>query len=183
MKTIFIDAGHGGNESGAVRHNIQEKDINLQVAIILKGLIQKDYKVIMLRETDCTISVNNRSQIANHYQIDLGISIHHNACNAKAKVFEIYHSVHAGVGKSFATYLATEYRNIGQLPARESGILTRKSDDGLDYYSVIRNTIAPWIISEFCYIDSDDYYKIDNYAKQYMEASAISRAVHQLFKK
>ncbi|HDL01763.1 MAG TPA: hypothetical protein ENH23_05980 [candidate division Zixibacteria bacterium] len=79
---IVIDAGHGGNDYGAVgQKNIREKDVSLAIAKELAKLIRKDkqFKVIMTRDRDKTMTLEERAKIANQSACDLFISIHANA--------------------------------------------------------------------------------------------------------
>lgn len=79
---IVIDAGHGGNDYGAVgQKNIREKDVSLAIAKELAKLIRKDkqFKVIMTRDRDKTMTLEERAKIANESACDLFISIHANA--------------------------------------------------------------------------------------------------------
>lgn len=82
---IVIDAGHGGKDSGAVNGATFEKDINLAIAKKLKAFLQYNgYTVIMTREDDRFITLNNRCRIANDNKSNLFISIHTNAASAKS---------------------------------------------------------------------------------------------------
>lgn len=84
IKTVVIDAGHGGKDPGAVGLKYHEKDITLKVALKLGGLIEKTYpdvKVVYTRKTDVFVEVYKRAQIANQNKADLFISIH---CNSSA---------------------------------------------------------------------------------------------------
>lgn len=92
--TVIIDAGHGGEDGGAVSPNeIFEKDINLKIALKLKEfLILNGFNVIMIREDDISIydeknrtlhqkkvsDINNRIDIANANKDAIYISIHQN---------------------------------------------------------------------------------------------------------
>ena len=66
-KKIFIDPGHGGNDSGAVGiNNLLEKDINLSVAKKVQDLLKsKGLEVILSRTYDKTLSLNDRTSAAN----------------------------------------------------------------------------------------------------------------------
>lgn len=82
IKTIVIDAGHGGKDPGNIRGSTREKDIALGVALKLGSYIEKylpDVKVIYTRKTDVFIDLNVRAQIANENDADLFISIHANS--------------------------------------------------------------------------------------------------------
>jgi N-acetylmuramoyl-L-alanine amidase len=81
VKTVIIDAGHGGKDPGAVNGKTYEKDIVLAIALKLGNLIKtnlKDVKVIYTRDTDEFIELYERANIANRNKANLFISIH---CN------------------------------------------------------------------------------------------------------
>lgn len=80
--TVVIDAGHGGHDTGAVDNNVREKDINLGVAKKLAAMIGKkmsDVKVVMTRDDDNFISLQERANIANRNRGNLFVSIHTNS--------------------------------------------------------------------------------------------------------
>lgn len=82
VKTIVIDAGHGGKDPGAVGNNLKEKDITLSVALKLGELITKhfkDVKVVYTRNNDEFVELFKRAKIANNAKADLFISIHVNS--------------------------------------------------------------------------------------------------------
>ncbi len=91
MKTVVIDAGHGGKDPGAVyrigkKTISMEKDIALSVALHLGDYIKKyykDVKVIFTRDKDEFIELHKRASIANKNKADLFISIHVNASKKK----------------------------------------------------------------------------------------------------
>jgi len=85
--TVVIDAGHGGKDPGAIGRHIQEKEINLKVALLVGNAIKKDYpgvKVVYTRSTDVYVTLPGRAQIANKANGDLFISIHTNATESKS---------------------------------------------------------------------------------------------------
>lgn len=81
VKTIVIDPGHGGIETGA-RGNFGtlEKDITLAIALRLKEEIERElkYRVVLTREADVVVPLDRRAAIANNNKADLFISIHAN---------------------------------------------------------------------------------------------------------
>lgn len=83
VKTVVIDAGHGGKDPGAIGLNkTYEKNVALAVALDLGNQIKTsfpDVKVIYTRSTDVFIPLVERANIANHNKADLFISIH---CNS-----------------------------------------------------------------------------------------------------
>ena len=82
LRTVVIDAGHGGRDPGAVYGKIREKDITLDVAVRLGEKIRKAYpdvKVIYTRDKDFYVPLHERGKIANRNKADLFISIHVNS--------------------------------------------------------------------------------------------------------
>lgn len=85
IRTIVIDAGHGGKDPGTQGITFKEKDIALAVALKVEELFKQympEIKVIMTRRTDEFVELEERAQIANRNKADLFISIH---CNAAGK--------------------------------------------------------------------------------------------------
>lgn len=84
IKTVVIDAGHGGKDPGAIGKKSKEKDITLSVAKKTGNYIKQncpDVNVIYTRSGDTFVSLLRRAQIANEKNADLFISIH---CNANS---------------------------------------------------------------------------------------------------
>lgn len=82
INTIVIDPGHGGKDPGAIGVNgLEEKEVVLDVSLRLKKLIEKNLKkkVIMTRDKDVFISLDERTLLANAQKADLFISVHANA--------------------------------------------------------------------------------------------------------
>lgn len=78
---ICIDAGHGGNDLGAIGpQRTQEKDIVLQMALITGKLAQANgFEVIYTRTTDISVGLSQRANIANQKKCDIFVSIHSNS--------------------------------------------------------------------------------------------------------
>lgn len=87
IRTIVIDAGHGGKDPGCHGEKHNEKTVALAVALKLGKYIEehfKDVKVIYTRKTDVFVELNERAAIANRANADLFICIHCNASPNKA---------------------------------------------------------------------------------------------------
>ena len=87
-KIIMIDAGHGGEDPGAVGYkNYREKIVVLQIAEKLKNVLNaRGYKVYMSRSTDVFVKLKKRTEYANKINADIFVSIHANAVrNIKLK--------------------------------------------------------------------------------------------------
>jgi N-acetylmuramoyl-L-alanine amidase len=79
---VVIDAGHGGQDPGALGKKSKEKDIVLQIALKLGKLISEncdDVEVVYTRNTDVFIPLDQRAEIANKHHANLFISIHANS--------------------------------------------------------------------------------------------------------
>jgi len=86
LKTIVIDPGHGGEDTGAIGPTgIKEKDVNLNIAKELEKLIiQRVDAIVLLTRTDDTfVSLDERTNVANKNNADIFISIHVNASYRK----------------------------------------------------------------------------------------------------
>lgn len=113
IKTIIIDAGHGGKDPGCVVHgNVFEKDISLDIALKLGKLIEdsvKGVKVIYTRKTDKFIELFQRASIANTNNADIFISIH---CNYNpVNTFNGFESYIMGTHKTAANLQVSKREN------------------------------------------------------------------------
>jgi N-acetylmuramoyl-L-alanine amidase len=89
LKTVVIDAGHGGKDPGAIGKGLgtKEKDLVLDVSLKLGKLIKAqfpDVKVLYTRDKDVFINLYDRAKLANSNNADLFISIHANATEGTA---------------------------------------------------------------------------------------------------
>ncbi len=89
---VVIDAGHGGKDPGAVRGNLKEKTINLEVAEQVTAILKKKkIEVKMTRDDDTFIPLHGRSKISNDYSADMFVSIHTNSSKkAESNGFSVY---------------------------------------------------------------------------------------------
>lgn len=94
VKTIVIDPGHGGRDSGAIgQSGAKEKDIVLDIGLRLQRLIEETLgiKVVMTRTEDVFVPLESRTMIANRHQADFFISLHVNAAPRSPAIgFETY---------------------------------------------------------------------------------------------
>ncbi len=82
VKTLVIDAGHGGKDPGALGKRSYEKDIALKIALKLGEYIKEnmpDVNIIYTRKTDIFVELDERADIANRNKADLFISLHMNS--------------------------------------------------------------------------------------------------------
>lgn len=93
IKTVVIDAGHGGHDGGCQGSFSNEKDVALAISLKLGKYIEenfKDVKVIYTRTTDVFVKLDERAKIANKAQADLFICIHVNSGPSTAMGTETY---------------------------------------------------------------------------------------------
>lgn len=86
VKTVVIDPGHGGLESGAKGElGTLEKDIALDIGLKLKAIIERNlaFRVVLTRDKDVNVSLDNRAAVANNNRAELFISIHANGSYRK----------------------------------------------------------------------------------------------------
>ncbi|WP_243544705.1 N-acetylmuramoyl-L-alanine amidase [Pseudodesulfovibrio tunisiensis] len=80
VRTIMLDAGHGGKDPGAVANGLREKDVNLKfVKLLGRMLEEKGFHVLYTRSTDTFIPLEQRTALANAKKADMFLSVH---CNA-----------------------------------------------------------------------------------------------------
>ena len=123
--TIVIDPGHGGRDPGAHGHRgTEEKDITLKVGLKLRELLRKDpgVRVLMTRERDVFVELEDRARFANGNEADLFVSIHVNSHPQRSvRGIEIYH-----FGE------AKDQRAL-ELAARENGTPLSSTGMGWEY--------------------------------------------------
>lgn len=145
IRTIVIDAGHGGKDPGALGKTIQEKHITLSVAKKLGTLIQEGLpgvKVIYTRSKDEFIELHQRTSIANKNKADLFVSIH---CNAnKNKALRGAETYVMGLHRSEANLEAAKLENAAILmEANYSEVyegFDPNSDESYITFSLFQNT-------------------------------------------
>jgi N-acetylmuramoyl-L-alanine amidase len=129
IRKVVIDAGHGGNDPGAMGRKAKEKNITLAIALKLGNLIKnnlQDVDVVFTRDTDVFVELFQRAEIANRNKADLFISIH---CNANpSRVFQGAETYVMGLHKSKQNLEISKLENAAIL--MEPDYLTRY--DGFD---------------------------------------------------
>ncbi len=119
VHTVVVDAGHGGRDPGAVGvGDLREKDVNLTIARSLKkALLSRGFEVIMTRDRDLTLTLEERTAVAESSGGDVFISIHANAAKQeKARGIEVY------------TLDANHERHSLDVAARENGVPAARLD-------------------------------------------------------
>src|SRR5690625_1517523 len=148
MVKVFIDAGHGGGDVGAVANGLREKDLTLKIAKKIRNRLNKysGVSVKMSRTGDTYPSLSRRANMANSWGADLFVSIHinagggvgyedyiHNTLSSNSRAGKVQRSINNEVIK------ATGWRNRGRKKAN---------------FAVLRQTKMPAILTENGFIDT-----------------------------
>ncbi|MED4130204.1 N-acetylmuramoyl-L-alanine amidase [Shouchella miscanthi] len=146
-KRIVLDPGHGGNDPGAIANGLIEKNLNLDIALKTKNLLERaGATVIMTRTTDIFITLQNRALIANTSNADIFISIHNNAFNGIANGTETFW--HGRNERANSIRLANSLQNA---VVSKAGTTNRRVAEG--NFHVIRETLIPSALLEVAFMD------------------------------
>lgn len=143
-KIVWLDAGHGGTDPGAVGNGLKEKDLTLKIVKYIGDYLNNyDVKVMYTRQYDKSESLIARANSANKAKADLFVSVHINAGGGEG--FESF--THPSVGQSTKNAQKTIHNNIiNETSWRDRGKKTAN-------YSVLRNTKMSAVLTESGFID------------------------------
>ncbi|WP_053346811.1 N-acetylmuramoyl-L-alanine amidase [Peribacillus butanolivorans] len=146
MTKIFIDAGHGGTDPGAVGNGLKEKDLTLKIATKVKIMLEdyKDVSVKMSRAGDTYPSLSARTKVANEWDADFFLSIHINAGGGTGYEDYIYTS---------ASAMAKEYQSTNHVEIMKQIDMKDRGKKSANY-QVLRTSSMPAILTECGFIDN-----------------------------
>jgi N-acetylmuramoyl-L-alanine amidase len=143
---VCIDPGHGGIDYGAIANGIVEKRVNLDIALRTRPLVEANgIRVVMTRETDKTVSLQERCVIADRARASIFVSIHNNYYVTQDQGTETYY-YNSDPGRRLANYIQREVVDRIQRP--DNGV----TED--DLY-VLRNTRMPSALLEGVYLTNE----------------------------
>ncbi len=149
VSRIVIDAGHGGHDPGAQSTGINESELTLDVALRLGRLLEKEpgMDVVLTRDTDIFVPLEERTAIANREGADLFLSIHANASrNATARGVETYFLNFASNPEAEAVAArenAASGRAMHSLPDIVRAIaLNNKLDESKDFAELVQRAMV-----------------------------------------
>ena len=166
--TIFLDPGHGGQDSGAFYYNVAEKDLNMQIYRKLRAKLEElGYKVLTSRDSDIDVDfVTERSRMVNKTNSDIFISIHFNATGntySKAsgiqtysyrdepdypsKINQYWHNHSDRMSESKRLAAAIHSSLLSETGAKDAGLLESS-------FAVLRETAKPAVLLELGYMDN-----------------------------
>ena len=167
-RTIFLDPGHGGRDSGAYYYNVAEKDLNMQVYRKLrKKLEELGYKVLTSRDSDIDVDfITERSRMVNKTNSDIFISIHFNATGSAyskssgiqtysysdepdypSKINQYWHNHPDRMSESKRLATSIHSSLLAETGAKDAGLLESS-------FAVLRETAKPAVLLELGYIDN-----------------------------
>ena len=156
---IVIDPGHGGENQGTIENNHEEKTMTLVTAMAMYQELQlyENVQVYLTRTTDQELSLKERAEYAASVNADFLFSIHYNASENHelfgSEVWVSSLSPYNGYGYQFGYEFLTDMRDKGLFLR---GVKTRLNSAGIDYYGIIRESVAlqvPALIIEHCHVD------------------------------
>ena len=172
MVKVFLSAGHGGSDSGAVANGFKEKDVNLTMMLACREeLVRHGVVVVCSRISDVNDSVGEEVREANRANYDIVFSIHNNAGGGDG--FEAYYYDSDAHGKRLAQLCEKHVKAIGQN--------SRGIKKGSHLYFV-RETKATAVLVEGAFLDNkSDVTIIDTVAEQRKFGSAYAKAILEYF--
>lgn len=164
---VFISAGHGGSDPGAVANGLVEKDINLNIALSCGSFLTSNgIEVVYSRTKDEYDPVGEEVNEANASNADIAVSFHENAGGGDG--CEVYYYGNDEKGKILAEYLLEASQSLGQ---NSRGV---KSTVSLYF---IKKTKMTACLVETAFLDSDDRFIIDEVEEQKKFGVAYAKAI------
>jgi N-acetylmuramoyl-L-alanine amidase len=182
-RIIWVDAGHGGHDSGAVGPwGLREKDVALDVALLMGSLLGANFDVRYTRTTDEFVGLEERAMRANKATADLFVSIHCNSAKNPAKGFEVFTTPgetdsDAAATEAFWSYAAT-------FPGKTKRQDTSDGDpDKEASFAVLRLTRCPAYLFELEFIHTEEGEAfLASPINRQMMARALAFGVERFFK-
>lgn len=139
MKRIYLDAGHGGSDPGAVKH-VVERDVNIKVVKAMKTHLEENYSCMIYMDItdDSTANIAKR---ANKWQATLFISVHFNAGGGDGYEALVYSAANLKLGQCFEKHVKAAGQN-------SRGVKYRPD------LNVLKMTKMPAILNEIAFVDT-----------------------------
>lgn len=164
---VFISAGHGGSDPGAVANGLKEKDINLNIALSCGAFLTANgIEVVYSRTTDEYDPVGEEVNEANASNADIAVSFHNNAGGGDG--CEVYYYGNDSKGLELAEHLLEASKSLGQ------NIRGLKSTVSLYF---IKKTKMTACLVETAFLDSADRFIIDEVEEQKNFGIAYAKSI------
>jgi len=165
VRTIMLDAGHGGQDTGGRGMRYMEKDVALSMVKKVKYFLEKaGFRVILTRSTDTFIPLEGRMELCRRYRPDLFVAIHTNAAvNRSICGIETFIMPPAGINSTYGAHdLAYEANNRYDINNTRLGYELHRSlldrtgafDRGIKRarFYVVKNAVCPSVLLELGFI-------------------------------
>lgn len=191
--TVLLDPGHGGKPGSGynwggttiVNDTLWEKDYNLDTTLYAaKQLSDLGVNVVLTRNKDVYVALQDRTNLINKIKPDFAVSIHYNALTSKSNGTSAYYRYadrNGGLTKTLAGNIVDSI--IDEFGFYREGILYRTYVDSatkktLDYYHMIRESKAPTVLVECCYLSNvKDQAKVNTKAKREIMGREIAEGI------
>ena len=168
--TVALDAGHGGRDPGAIGPTgLREAEVVLDVAQRVRDLLSQDgVRVLMIRDSDATVELDDRTRMAREGGATVYVSIHANA------------STRAAVNGTETYYLTPQSLALAQMIQDELGAVLSIPSRGIRTanFIVLRDNDVPSVLVETAYIShADDEARLRDQEFRQEIAEAVHRAI------
>ncbi|MFV8210282.1 GBS Bsp-like repeat-containing protein [Streptococcus pluranimalium] len=194
-RIVYLDAGHGGTDPGAVYFGTHEKALNLEIQKRVKSKLEaQGFRVELTRSSDTGLDLLPRSEKANKTSSDIFVSIHFNAASTPsvngietyyyqsyaeypARVNAQYHNNVQRLNLSASLASSIQSNLIANTGARNAGVKR-------ETFAVLRETTAPAVLLELGYMsNSAEFAKISSASYQEKLATGIVQGIADYYKK
>ena len=179
-KIVVVDAGHGGQDPGAIGNHLKEKDVNLDMVNFLKDLLDnnKEIKTYYTRLDDSYPTLSERCDLANDVGADIFLSVHNNAYTSDLNGTEslYYNTPDDGNLTSYKFAKILQEELISKLQLKDRGLKERNE------LFVLKNSEMPAVIVEVGFITSpidSNYLKDENF--KIKTGEALYTAIIRIF--
>ncbi|MBB5173788.1 N-acetylmuramoyl-L-alanine amidase [Texcoconibacillus texcoconensis] len=176
-KRIVIDAGHGGSDPGAIANGLEEKEIAKDVSLRIEDLLEdEDVDVIMTRDDDTFVELNERANIANDEFADAFVSIHANsAANESARGSETFWNSHYSSLQSEALAAGIQQQLIDTVGTANRGVFERN-------FHVVRYSMMPSTLVELGFMTNPaDAEKLASDSDRQKMAEAVVEGLEEYY--
>lgn len=181
---VCIDPGHGGDDSGAVSGDRQEKDDNLRLALALRDslrTLRPDIETVLTRDSDVYITLEGRCESSRRADADLFVSLHRNSAEDASGVELWCSSDRDGDDTALAEAILRGLRDVGI--SEDRGVKYGTAENPKGNYYVLGHASSPACLVELGFMGSEeDNRLLDERLTRYADAmaEAISGLLPQL---
>ena len=170
--TVVLDAGHGGKDVGTNSGKIYEKDINLNVTRLIQEMLEEQgVNVVMTRDKDTFLKLQERVDLANEEDADLFVSIHCNSYedDASIKGMDCYYPEGSELGEEYAKYIMEVVETCKDIKSRGYREET---------YYVTEHSEAPAVLIELGFMtNASECKKLNSESYQQLLAEELSAGI------